>query len=515
MDKNFPLPDKLAAIAQTAILFIALLSSCNCQGQYRKGSSVYYVHPGGNDSLSGLSESEAWRTVGQVNRHSLQPGDKVLFYGGFAFNGTLRLRGVPEIDSLHPTCIGSYGKGLATINGDSTLGIWVDSCENIAIKGLKICGSGRKTGNQSDGLHISNSRGIVADSLEVWGFQHSGVAVFKCQNVRLTRIDAHDNGFAGIHVFGTTIWDTSAYDNKGIYIGHCRATNNPGDPTVLNNHSGNGILASSVSGGVIEFCEASENGWDMPWKGNGPVGIWIWDCTRCTIRYCISHHNKTAPGAADGGGFDLDGGVSNSTITCCLSYWNQGAGIGLFEFGAGKAWRNNTIQNNLSINDGTNGPGSLAIWKGEAGGSISNCHICQNTFINEKGANLHLMSNLDGFVFSYNLFVYSGNLITSASKLVNEQFQQNQYWEIAGSEKMNGYASLAEWAKTTGNEWHRDQVAGTFANPQLPDHLPMQSLKPVQLQLGWMDVFLPGASTCKSSLEQVSQPDPETGDRVR
>jgi len=508
MDKNFPLPDKLAAIAQTAILFIVLLSSCNYQGQYRKGSSVYYVHPGGNDSLSGLSESEAWRTVGQVNRHSLQPGDKVLFYGGSAFNGTLRLRGVPGKDSLHPTCIGSYGKGLATINGDSTLGIWVDSCENIVIKALKICGSGRKTGNQSDGLHISNSRGIVADSLEVWGFQHSGVAVFKCQNVRLTRIDAHDNGFAGIHVFGTTIWDTSAYDNTNIYIGYCRAINNPGDPTVLNNHSGNGILASSISGGVIEFCEASDNGWDMPWRGNGPVGIWIWDCTRCTIRYCISHHNKTAPGAADGGGFDLDGGVSHSIISCCLSYGNQGAGIGLFEFGAGKAWRNNIIQHNLSINDGTNGTGSLAIWKGDAGGSISHCLIRQNTFVNENGANIHLMDHPHGFVFSNNLFVYSGDLITSTSILVNETFHQNRYWEIAGRKRINGFASLAEWAKRTGNEWDQGKVTGTFANPNLPDHLPLTFLKPVQLQQGMMDGFLPASGSCKPLQEQNIQTEP-------
>ena len=180
----------------------------------------------------------------------------------------------------------------------------------------------------------------------------------------------------------------SKYDNENIYIGHCIAENNPGDPAVKDNHSGNGILASSVKRGTIEYCEAFNNGWDMPWTGNGPVGIWIWDCRDIIIQYCIAHDNKTRPGAGDGGGFDLDGGVSNSVIQYCLSYNNQGAGYGLFEFGAAKPWENNIIRYNISQNDAIFNTGSVAIWRGEAG-VMRNCEIYNNTFYNNTSTGIY------------------------------------------------------------------------------------------------------------------------------
>jgi hypothetical protein len=46
----------------------------------------------------------------------------------------------------------------------------------------------------------------------------------------------------------------------------------PGDPSILNNHSGNGIVVGNAEKVTIEYCEAANNGWDMPRQGNGPVG---------------------------------------------------------------------------------------------------------------------------------------------------------------------------------------------------------------------------------------------------
>jgi len=47
-----------------------------------------------------------------------------------------------------------------------------------------------------------------------------------------------------------------------------------------------------------------------------------------TYSYFISFRNRTAKGAEDGGGFDLDGGVTHSEIAFCLSYENEGSGFG-------------------------------------------------------------------------------------------------------------------------------------------------------------------------------------------
>ena len=81
--------------------------------------------------------------------------------------------------------------------------------------------------------------------------------------------------------------------------------NNPGDPTNLNNHSGNGIIAGFCKNILIEYCTANNNGWDMPRIGNGPVGIWCYEADSVIIQHCISYQNKTSKGGEDGGGYDL------------------------------------------------------------------------------------------------------------------------------------------------------------------------------------------------------------------
>ena len=371
----------------------------------------------------------------------------------------------------HPITISSYGKGYALIDGDSGMAFKAENCNYFSLKKLQFRGKGRKEGNRSDGVYISGCNHVIIDSLEISGFQHSGLSIFKCSNIHITSVYAHDNGFAGIHVSGTTIWEKEKYDNQDIYIGLCVAENNPGDPTVLDNHSGNGILASSVKGGIIEYCEAFNNGWDMPWHGNGPVGIWIWDCADFKIQYCISHDNKTAKGAADGGGFDLDGGVSNSVIQYCLSYHNQGPGIGLFEFGAGKTWENNIIRYNISHNDGTNGQGSVSVWQGEAGGTIRNCEIYNNTFYNSNpgGPNLNLMKNLTGFSFRNNIFVYNGSLLFKGQVIKDELFQNNCYWNLSGDKKFMGYADIAKWVTAKGKERLDGKFTFVYADPMLKD----------------------------------------------
>jgi len=262
--------------------------------------------------------------------------------------------------------------------------------------------------------------------------------------------------------------DPVEYDNHNLYIGYCVAENNPGDPTVEKNHSGNGILACTVKGGIIEYCEAFNNGWDMPWNGNGPVGIWIWDCTDFTIQHCISHDNRTHPGARDGGGFDLDGGVSNTIVQYCLSYNNEGTGFGLYEFGASKPWQNNVIRYNISQNDGKTHDGSLGIWKA-AGGNMHNCEIYNNTFYNSnpKGNIIWLDSSMPGFKFRNNVFVYTGQLLYEGNHFKHEVFQGNLYWNLAGGFNADGYKSLDEWARATGNEKVGSVIAGRYADPML------------------------------------------------
>ena len=455
------------------LLLLACLWITSC-AESGPGTS-YYVSTSGDDSDSGLSKRNAWKSIDRVNGQDFEPGDRILFRGGDTFQGRIVLDAVDEGTLLSSLLISSYGVGKAIISGEEAEGLKAVSCNYLSIEGLRFKGSGRNLGNTKDGLLVHRCNGIFINDIEVSGFQHSGIHLHQCNDAVITYVHAYDNGFAGIHVSGTTIWDSLNYDNENLYIGYCVAENNPGDPSVLHNHSGNGILASSVKGGIIEYCEAFNNGWDMPWTENGPVGIWIWDCTDFIIQHCISHHNKTNPVAADGGGFDLDGGVSNSVIQYCISHNNQGAGFGLYEFGGAKPWENNTIRYNISKDDGKINGGSLGIWKADGKGIIRNCNVYNNTFFNslQDGCNIWLYDNYPGFRFHNNVFVYNGSLLAGGSTIGEEIFQGNLYWNLAGEKAFSGYETLEEWARSTGKEIFDGEFIGLFQDPMLtqPDSL--------------------------------------------
>ena len=404
------------------------------------GPKSYYVSADGDDSNSGCSAARAWKSIQRVNEQDFEPGDRILFRGGDTLTGTLRFNAQDSGSETARLVMSSFGEGKTLIMGLESEGLKADSCHHLTIESINFSGAGRKSGNSSDGLALNQCNGLVITDVEVYGFQHSGVHVYQCNDAIIRLVNAHDNGFAGIHVSGSTVWDTIHYDNHRLYIGYCLAWNNPGDPTVLENHSGNGILASSVKEGTIEYCEAYNNGWDMPWTGNGPVGIWIWDCTEFTIQHCISHHNRTNPEAADGGGFDLDGGVSNSVIQYCISHNNEGAGFGLYEFGAAKPWENNTIRYNISQDDGMINGGSLGIWKNDELGRMRNCMIYNNTFYNslEDGSSIWLYDNYPGYRFYNNVFVYRGTFLSEGQNLKDEIFQGNLYWNLNEEESFPG-----------------------------------------------------------------------------
>lgn len=454
------------------LIIILLLTGCRDNTGVKTDKNAigkcYYVSLSGNDQNIG-SITKPWKTLGKINTTDLNPGDTILLEGGALFTGTIFLDSLDSGEESKKVVIGSYGNGRAIIDGANSEGIMVKDCRNFIIRDLIVKGSGRKEGNVTDGIYITGSKNFDVDSLELFGFQHSGLHIHICSDLKIKNIYAHDNGFAGIHVTGTTMNDPANYDNENVYIGYSVAENNPGDPTVTGNHSGNGILASSVKGGTIEYCKAFNNGWDMPWTGNGPVGIWIWDSRDFIIQYCIAHDNKTRPGAGDGGGFDLDGGVSNSVIQYCLSYNNQGAGYGLFEFGAAKPWENNIIRYNISQNDGIVNGGSLAIWRNEAGGTIRNCEIYNNTFYKTSGQGnlLWIFNNWPGFNFRNNIFIYKGSFLYLGQKLATELFQANCYWNLTGDQKIAGYKNLQEWALATGNEKLGNSLVGIFADPGL------------------------------------------------
>jgi len=398
--------------------------------------SHFYVNAQLGDDANPGTLNKPYKTIAKVNLLHLKAGNSVFFAGRQSFAGTLRVKGLTGTKE-QPIIIGSYGMGRAILNGGTDNSILTDSCSWLQVKNLSLIGNGRLKGNKGSGIEFRKVQNGLIDSIETSGFLWSGLKAMGGKNLRITNVYAHDNGFSGINVESDGK-DAGGLEGSGqktfhnLYIANCVAENNPGCPEVKDNHSGNGILIGGVTHGTIEYCEAMKNGWDMPRDGNGPVGIWAYQSDSIIIQYCYSHDNKTSEKGKDGGGFDLDGGITNSVMQYNFSANNEGTGYGLFQYYGASVWKNNIVRNNISYNDGRkNSQAGFLMWISSGSPeSISNCQIYENTVINCYG---HAVSfdqgNYPGFILRNNVFVITGHSVSFVNgSYTGASFANNQAW---------------------------------------------------------------------------------------
>jgi len=433
----------------------------------------YYVSVEGNDSNPG-TQNQPWRSITKINGTDFKPGDNVLFEGGKTFAGTINLDENDSGTSDKKVVISSYGTGRAIINGGNGGGLVANGCNHLIVDNLNFKGSGRKVRDTKNGVHIYDLRGAEIDNVDVSGFRNNGILGRGIRDVCITNIYASENGHAGICVGGSP----SKGRSENVYIGYCVAENNPGDPYNLTNHSGNGIVVGNINNVVIEYCEAMNNGWDMPRKGNGPVGIWAWNADKAIIQFCIAHDNKS-PGQ-DGGGFDLDGGVTNSVMQYNLSYNNEGPGYFLCQYPSAPVFRNNIVRYNISQNDGTKNNRRSSIDIYAANTEMSDCKIYNNTIYNSKGACIGFGGmDVPGVVIRNNIFICSGELISGKAK--RGRFENNIYWAIdERGIKFDG-RSFEQWIVRTGQERIGDTVVGRYVDPLLVEPDTVRLTDPTKL----------------------------------
>jgi hypothetical protein len=244
----------------------------------------------------------------------------------------------------------------------------VHNAAGYVIQDLNIRGAGR-TANHADGITFLNDLAgdnklefIRIHHLDISGFGEAGIKIVGTngtsgyRDVRITNSVVRDNGRAGIFVRGADPkFDHdqrigSGYAHANVRIFRVAAFRNSGI-SGGESHSGNGIVLGNVDGGRIERSVAHDNGWLCD-TATGPVGIWTYESRRVLIQRNVSFHNRTA-GRRDGGGFGLDGGVTDSALQFNISYGNDGAGYGLFNYdGSGLPWGNNVVRYNASYSDG-------------------------------------------------------------------------------------------------------------------------------------------------------------------
>jgi hypothetical protein len=480
---------KLSKLALLVGTLAVIVNSCRSA---EVKSRVFYLSVSGDDNESG-SLDHPWKTIQRLNSQGLRGGDTVFFWGGEGFTGSIRVDSLQNGNAGSPLVLTSYGPRQAEILSGPDPGLQIGHSEFIDISRLRFRGSGRKSANSGDGVSISYCNHIQVDSLEITGYQKAGLFIFCSSFVNSRHVYAHENGFAGISVMGKN----AKTDCQEIYIGYSKAEDNPGDPAIVDNHSGNGIVAGFCRKVCIEYSSATGNGWDMPRIGNGPVGIWAYEADSVTIQHCISYRNKTSSGGGDGGGYDLDGGVTNSVIQYCLSYENQGSGFGIFQYAGASAWHDNTIRFNISEDDGNVSAAQAAVFIWNSSGDpamFSNCNFYNNTIYNARGAALSYdpQSIHREFRFCNNLFVGKDSLIRG--KFASSFFSGNDWWCLRPRSRARLYTAIPENREPGVKGWHIDPA---FRNPGN-----CRQIDPVRLGQ-YADYAIPPASPLRSGGKDI------------
>lgn len=449
------------------LLFYTLFSSCKKPANPTNGQvasfkqTTYYFSNDGNDANDG-SMQYPLKSIKKLNVLALNNGDSVLLKGGETFKGNIIL--TVNKSTSQNFVLASYGNGMAMIDAGNGTAIEINKSSHISLNNIVCKGSGRKNGNAKPGINIIDCDKIKIENIDISGFQKAGLQLYNCSNSNVNNATAHDNGAAGISVDGTYQNKLSSYN---IIIKNCNAINNPGDPTNFTNHSGNGIIVGNCTNVLIDHCTATNNGWDMPRIGNGPVGIWCYEADSVIIQHCISYRNKTSKGGEDGGGYDFDGGTTNSIIQYCLSYENAGSAFGIFQYAGASKWENNVVRFCISENDGkvSAAHAGAYVWNSSHDSThFKNFLFYNNTIYNDSGAAISYSVESDHSNFEYynNIFVAADTLLRG--NYGNDIFIANNWWSLKSKFNVDGNTNFEDWCKMHNKEQLNGVIKGLNIN---------------------------------------------------
>ena len=311
---------------------------------------TYYISAEGNDTNNGLSQSSAWQSFLNINNIDLNPGDSILLKGGDTITGNLNLTGNDLGTKEKPLVISSFGGGNAsiyTVAGDAIRAV---NSQGISISNLIINGCGPAKNNNSGIAIINDLPGdiklpfIRINNVDASGFGFCGILMdgnngkSGFTDVVISNSSFHDNGEAGLYVYGKFTTNEGEYAHEKVHIRYVKAYNNAGKPGKDIQNSGSGIVLSDVNSGLIEYCTTYNNGWQCESLQGGPVGIWAWDSNNIIIQHNESYQNKRMAVSMEEGSTSMEECVTPSSNTIIL----------MIMTGRVSCWRNFHMQENTS-----------------------------------------------------------------------------------------------------------------------------------------------------------------------
>lgn len=413
-------------------------------------ATTYYVNSATGSDRNPGTEAAPWRTLHRVERSIFSGGDTILLRAGQSFAGSLQLATANLRDSAvgRPLTLESYGRGHASIEAGSSSAIVAKNVSGIRVRNLELVGSNSSCSRETDGVALIEkaASGALIDGFSVEGVNAhgfcNGVAVGtldnsrRIENVTVADSQLHDNGNAGLMTFDpaehrldvhdVTVDDVTAYRNDGV----------------------GGIAIFGARDALVENSTAYENG-----RGQeGAVGIWTFNADWVRIEHDTSYRNESDGG--DGDGFDLDGGVSNSTLAYDDAYDNEGMGFLVCAciLDGGYAYyssHDDTVAHDTSTSDGTDGqPSGLYVLGGDP---FTNLSVYDNSFSSDVGSGPEILIEDEPDGAPYRGITLADNAIDS-SKVLLEIVRAGKALSVSGN----------TWSGTGGFRWEGNEYL-TFA----------------------------------------------------
>jgi hypothetical protein len=430
--------------------FLCLTGAFFLSISFLNARSFYVNSAIGNDSNSGMSVSQAWKTLQKVNNSTFLPGDSILFACGSVFHGQLTINTQGSDKRL--IVFNSYGTGAKPIiatDGKFEEAVFLYNSSYVTIENLEITNTGMKRKANRKGVFLlldnyGEARRICLEHLYIHDVNGSNV---KSQgggagiswNNRGKKIRSRFNGLLIEHC------KIERTDRNGITGGGYTNRHNwyPSLHVVIRNNEvydfgGDGIVPIGCDGAVVEYNRLIKGGQRFP-EGDASAGIWPWSCDNTLIQY-----NEVADmaGPWDAQGYDSDWNCKHSVFQYNYSHDNLGGFFLICSPTKGNEAGNSgtVIRYNISYNDG-----GRVTWK-SAGfspifhitGPVRDVMIDHNLVIRDRLVNPKEDKSLitfntwgggwpDHISFVHNYFVTTDTFTCKYGKATHYSFSKNSW----------------------------------------------------------------------------------------
>lgn len=304
-----------------------LLSTLVCLATMTAAPKTYFVSPDGNDSASGLSVKEAWKTLGKVSATVFEPGDRILLQAGGIWDGKLELKGsgTPE----EPIVLSSFGGEILPVinlgNAEGA-GILLHNVGGWEVSGIEVTSNAAPVLGVSrqgiyvkvDGEGLNLNHIVIRDCYihDIWGQmggvrERSSAILVSCSGPRRDQ----NIGFVAPTLSDVLVENNriERVDKTGIVTNGVR-NGMKIRRNYIDNLGGDGIIVSGAYRGLIEFNEIHRSclrsGYlDLPGDENWwphTAACWIIRCEETIMQFNEVYDTGREPKNGDGFAYDFD-----------------------------------------------------------------------------------------------------------------------------------------------------------------------------------------------------------------